>query len=258
MAMYDDTNTVKTSFDLSYITEDLIKAQIAELYHLKKIIRTLYVQVKRPIRLFDIGIGNARVPEGLFNDAEIASMIEQYDGIDNAQACVELATQKINQLNLSHKIKAQLFDAQQLHLWPTSYDMVICTWFTPGNFYPPDFNFETYPVNNQFLNLYRNPVFENVFKSAYQLINNGGLLLLGATYIDVNSTRLKQEKAYEKMGMQIITSENDSFTATKQGFWSQRFTKEQLTRYLDFAPAEKIVFTSLDEEEFALQVCIHK
>jgi hypothetical protein len=40
-----------------------------------------------------------------------------------------------------------------------------------------------------------------------------------------------------KMGMTIITGEQDSFTATKERFWSQRFTKEKLLNYFKFCCA---------------------
>ncbi|MBY0476590.1 MAG: hypothetical protein K2Q24_03025 [Chitinophagaceae bacterium] len=54
--------------------------------------------------------------------------------------------------------------------------------------------------------------------------------------------------------MTIITDELDSFTATKEGFWSQRFTTEKLLRYLSFANAENVIITPLDTYRYAVQV----
>jgi SAM-dependent methyltransferase len=258
MAMYDNYNTLQTSFDLSFITEYLQQAQWAELIELKKIITDIFNQKNSPIRILDIGIGNARVPKHLHAIREIWEMIEVYDGIDNAKACVDIANEVAKELNIQHQLKAVLFDASRLAEWPHSYDLVLCTWFTPGNFYPEDFDFENYLKDGKRLDLESNPVFQKVFQSAYGLLNNRGQLVLGATYIDNNATRLKQEEAYTKMMMHVITDETDSFTATREGFWSQRFTKEKLIRYLSFAPVQNIYFTHLDTYEYARQVCVKK
>jgi hypothetical protein len=60
------------------------------------------------------------------------------------------------------------------------------------------------------------------------------------------------------MGMTIITDKIDSFTATKEKFWSQRFTKEKLYNYLNFVDPEKITFMPLDTYSYAMQVRIRK
>ncbi|MBX9782065.1 MAG: hypothetical protein K2X48_02120 [Chitinophagaceae bacterium] len=258
MAMYDNDNTVKASFDLSYITEYLQQAQWAELIELKKVITRLYKQKQAPIRIFDIGIGNARVPKHLSLIHEIWEMVEVYDGIDNAEACVTLSTAAAKELQITDKVTATLFDAIKLNEWPQKYDLVLCTWFTPGNFYPDGFDFKHYMKDGKRLSLEQNPNFVKVFKGAYQLLNDGGELVLGATYIHNDATRIKQEEAYTKMGMHIITDKQDSFTATKEGFWSQRFTNEQLMRYLSFAPGQNIHFIPLDTYEYAQQVLIKK
>ena len=69
---------------------------------------------------------------------------------------------------------------------------------------------------------------------------------------------MKQEESYQKMGMTVITDEKDSFTATKQQFWSQRFTKEKIFSYLYFIPKENFRFTDLDTYQYAMQVRIRK
>ena len=58
--------------------------------------------------------------------------------------------------------------------------------------------------------------------------------------------------------MTVITSPEDSFTATKEGFWSQRFTKEKLLNYLHFVDPAKISFAPLDTYQYAMQVRIRK
>lgn len=254
--MYDNDNTVKTSFDLSYVSEYLIQAQWAELIELKKVITALAEKKKAPISIFDIGIGNARIPKHLSGIKDIWNMIALYDGTDNAQACVDLSKEVIAELGIGNKVNVYLFEATKLHEWQKKYDLIICTWFTPGNFYPDDFSFETYNPKENRLNLDRNEKFETIFSNAYQLLHPGGEIVLGACYIDNNATRLKQEESYQKMRMTVITDEMDSFTATKEGFWSQRFTVEKLHRYLSFAGAESIIITPLDTYQYAVQVRI--
>jgi hypothetical protein len=258
MAMYDNANTVEKSFDLSYISEHLIQAQWAEFIELKKVITELAAAKNAPISILDIGVGNARIPMHLCGVKEIWEMVASYDGTDNAQACVDISNKNIADYHIENKANAFLFEATELSNIQKKYDLVICTWFTPGNFYPANFSFETYKDAGQILDLTKNEKFETVFSSAYNLLDEGGALLLGACYMDNDSTRLKQEESYNKMGMTVITSPQDSFTATKEGFWSQRFTKEKLQAYLHFAELQKIIITPLDTYNYAMQVRVNK
>ncbi len=258
MAMYDNENTVEKSFDLSYISEHLVQAQWAEFIELKKVITAIATRKNEPITILDIGVGNARIPKHLCGVKEIWEMVAHYDGTDNAQACVTISNEKIAELNLQDKVSAHLFEATNLSQWPKKYDLIICTWFTPGNFYPDHFSFENYPQSVTALDLSKNEKFETIFSSAYGLLNEGGELLLGACYLDNESTRLKQEESYAKMGMTVITTARDSFTATKEGFWSQRFTEQKLHNYLHFADTKKIIITPLDTYNYAVQVRVQK
>jgi intracellular sulfur oxidation DsrE/DsrF family protein len=136
--------------------------------------------------------------------------------------------------------------------------MVITTWFTAGNFYPDDFPFDSYDGKKQRLDLSVNKKFTTIMTNAYNLLNPGGEIVIGACYKDNNATRLKQEESYRKMGMKIITDAEDKFTATRESFWSQRFSKEKLFGYLPFIPKENFSFTDLDTYEYAWQVRIRK
>ena len=258
MAMYDNENTVEKSFDLNYISEHLLQAQWAEFIELKKVITKLYRQKGSPISILDIGIGNARIPKHLCGVKEICNMVASYDGTDNAQACVDISNKNIADLHIQNKVAAFFFEASNLNNWNKKYDMIITTWFTAGNFYPDNFPFDTYSNTAERLDLSTNEKFTSIFKNAYNLLNTGGEIVIGACYIDNESTRLKQQESYKKMGMTVITSPADSFTATKEGFWSQRFTKEKLLHYLPFVDGSKVVFNELDTYNYAMQVRIKK
>jgi hypothetical protein len=137
-------------------------------------------------------------------------------------------------------------------------DIVITTWFTAGNFYPDNFPFDSYKDSDKRLDLSANKKFTTIFSNAYDILNPGGEIVIGACYKDNDATRLKQEESYHKMGMTLITDEKDSFTATKEEFWSQRFTREKMFSYLPFIPRENFRFTDLDPYEYAWQVRIRK
>jgi hypothetical protein len=258
MNMYDNENTVQKSFDDQYLSEDLLQAQWAEFTELKKVISEVYLKKGSPLTLLDIGIGSARIARHLCAIPEMWQMIECYEGTDNAEACIKLSQATAKELHIEDKLKVHLLDATHLDQLNKKYDLIICTWFTPGNFYPENFPFDTYNDSDKRLDLSKNEKFTNIFSKAYSLLQSGGEIILGACYIDNDNTRKKQELSYLKMGMKVITNASDSFTATKEQFWSQRFTEEKIKTYLPFAATEDIVFTKLDPYDYAMQIRIKK
>ncbi|MGO4819254.1 methyltransferase domain-containing protein [Flavobacterium sp. W22_SRS_FP1] len=258
MGMYNNEAIFERSWDKNYLSEELIQAQWAEFVELKKCIADLYQKNKAPLKILDIGIGNARIAKHLSGINEIWDMVGSYDGTDNAEACVELSRQTAQELEIDDKVKVYLVDAIHLDTWKQKYDLILITWFTAGNFYPINFSFDSYHSSGNRLDLYRNEQFETIFSNLYALLNPGGEIVIGACYLDNDATRLKQEHSYKKMGMTVITTNEDSFTATKEGFWSQRFNKEKIQAYLHFVTPEKISFTALDTYNYAMQVRIQK
>lgn len=256
--MYDHEGTVKASFDLNYISEYLLQAQWAEFVALKEVIWQTAEQKGGPISMLDIGIGNARIAKHLSGIEELWEKIEVYDGTDNAQACIDISNQNIEALGIGQKVKTFFVDALNLSAWHRTYDLVVLTWFTAGNFYPDGFVFETYSTSGFRLHLSSNPAFTRIITNCWNLLNPGGKIVIGSCYKDNEATRLKQEASYRKMEMDIITNAKDEFTATMQGFWSQRFTKERLYSYLPFIPPAQFSFRNLDTYEYAWQVVIEK
>jgi hypothetical protein len=252
MEMYDDENTVQKSFNTEFLTEYLLQAQWAEFIELKKIITEVFSKKQQPISILDIGIGNARIPKHLRGITEIWDMVERYDGTDNAQNCIDLSKKVISDLKIGNKVTPYLFEATNLDKWHSKYDLIITTWFTAGNFYPENFSFDAYKFSGENMDLSKNEKFDKIFSSAYNLLLPGGEVVIGSCYIDNESTRKKQEAFYKKAGMTIITTENDSFTATQEHFWSQRFTQKKLMDYLHFVDSDKISFTLLDTYNYAM------
>jgi hypothetical protein len=258
MGIYDNENSVQKSFDIEALPEDLLQSQWAEFIELKKVITEIFDRFKRPVSILDIGVGDCRVPKHLCGIKEIWEKIGAYHGIDNAAACLNISNSFISKLNISDKVQVSLLEADDIKLLHKKFDIIICTWFTPGNFNPESFSFENYDPANDRLDLSENERFSKIFRDAYDLLNEGGEIILGACYINKNETRLKQENFYRLLGMNVITDAQDSFTATKENFWSQRFTRDKIIRYCSFARAENISFQPLDTYEFAMQVRIKK
>ncbi|MEP6617105.1 MAG: class I SAM-dependent methyltransferase [Ginsengibacter sp.] len=258
MEMYDNENTVQKSFDTAFLTEDLLQAQWAEFIEIKKIITELYLNKKKPITILDIGIGNARIPRHLSGIEEIWSMIEKYDGTDNSKSCIQLAEKVIAEVGIGEKVSVYFIDATAMNTWEVTYDLILITWFTAGNFYPADFPFDHYHQSQLKMDLSKNEKFQNIFSNAYTILKPGGEIVIGACYIDNDQTRRKQEAFYKKTGMTVITDANDSFTATLEKFWSQRFTREKIFNYLPFVLQDKISFVPLDTYDFAMLVRIKK
>ena len=256
--MYDNKEIFDKSWDKNYLSEELIQAQWSEFIELKKVINKLYNKKKKTLSILDIGVGNARIAKHLSGIHEIWDMVTYYHGTDNAESCVALARETAKELKIDDKVTIHHVDAINLNQWHNKYDLIIITWFTAGNFYPNSFNFKSYNPVEKRLDLSTNEKFELIFSNLYKLLKTRGEIVIGAAYLDNDKTRIKQEQSYKKMGMTIITDAKDSFTATKEGFWSQRFTEEKVKRYLSFVSPEKITFTSLDTYNYAMQIRIEK
>ena len=258
MEMYDNENTVHKSFDENYLSEELLQAQWAEFRELKKVIAEIYLKKGSPISILDIGIGNARIVKHLYAIPEMWDMIKSYDGTDNAEICINLSRKVAKDLKIDVKVKVYFLDAVNLNQLQKNYDLIITTWFTAGNFYPENFPFDNYNQLSKKLDLSKNEKFTTIFSTAYKMLSKNGEILIGACYIDNENTRKKQEQSYQKMGMTVITDAKDSFTATKERFWSQRFTKEKIYHYFKFVKRQKISFTPLDTYDYAMQIRVKK
>jgi len=158
----------------------------------------------------------------------------------------------LNLLNLKNLLQHFAVKIETLN---QKYDLIISTWFTAENFYPFDFDFKKFKPG---YNMSTNDKFTTIFKQAYKLLKPNGEIIIGSIYIDNEITRKKQEDSYRHFGWTLITNEIDCFTATKDGWWSQRYTKQRVYNYLDFIPKDKISFISLDTYDYAMMVRIKK
>lgn len=251
----------------NYMTTFLKNAQIEEFKQLLNLIDEVYLKIKKPLEILDIGVGDGRIPLMLSKN-KFMEKISLFVGIENSLIEFNKATNVMLKSKLNEKVKIAYFNALDLgkkganKIVNQKYDLIICTYFTPGNFKPDGIRIGTNkgnriaPYSKDSLDPNKN--FIKVFKSAHEMLAFDGKIFLGSIYIDTDENRKRQEEFYKKCGMTVITSENDSFTATKEGFWSQRFTKERLYQYLSWIHKDKIKFIPLDNYNFAQAIIISK
>lgn len=254
MVMYDK-DCIGNTLEESHMTEYLKQAQKAEFRELTRIISE-----NHDIDLLDIGVGDARIPISLSKSEDIWDRIRKYDGIDNSPKCIDSARKNIQKEGLDNKVEVITLEAKDIPSLGRKYDLIICTYFTAGNFYPDTFSFET-GLDGQLVkvpDLKRNEAFQQVFRAAYDSLNQDGELVLGSAYVDNEDTRRRQEEFYKKCGMEVISSKNHSFTATKEGFWSQRFTHDKIRDYFNWVNPRQIQFIPLDSYNFAEMIRIKK
>jgi SAM-dependent methyltransferase len=255
--MYNTPGACRT-LDSNYMTPYLIQAQRAEFIELIKIVTELTERKGSQIDVFDIGVGYARIPILLAKIEEIWKCIGKYVGIDISDACLRIAENNVRIHNLSDRVNVIKFDARDLSQLLDSeqrYDLVICTYFTAGNFVPNSFSFDGKIDNLD--NLEIKNAFQSVFGPAYNLLRPSGELVLGSVYIDNTSTEERQRQFYENCGMRVIT-ETTPFTATQEGFWSFRFTEKRIKEFFDWIDTEKIRLIPLDTYNFAMMIRINK
>ncbi len=254
MNIYDSEEKISSTFNPAFIPEEQLQTQWSELIQIKKAIVELYQRKNKKLDILDIGVGTGRILKHLSGIPEVWNCIDSYTGIDNNHNCLTIARQNVNEWNLDHKVSLQHMQAGDIQRLEKKFDIIMTTWFTPGNFYPADFDFAGYDPGEKRLSLKKNRAFTSLWKSARKMLKKNGMVILGSCYHQNDATRIKQENFYKQCGMTVITDSGDGFTATREGFWSQRFTLRQLKKYLKDVGFSRIKKINLDEYGFAFQV----
>lgn len=255
MEMYENEKHIEDTFTESNLSPYLLQAQWAEFVELKKIINEISSKKKDLIKILDIWIWDWRILRNLHPIKELWSEIWAYDGIDVAENCVHLSEELIKELWVSENTSVKRLNALNLDEMSKKYDLIISTWFTAWNFYPSDYNIWEY---REWYDLSKNDTFTTIFTKAYEQLNDGWEIVIGSMYIDNDKTREKQEQAYKDFWREVVSKKEDSFVASSEGWWSQRFSKERIYEYLPNIPKENIKFVPLDTYDYAMLVRIKK
>ena len=190
MNIYDSKEKIKESFSPDLIPEEQLQTQWSELIQIKKAIYNLHHQKKKKLSILDIGVGTGRIIKHLALIPEIWNCIETYTGIDNNDNCLAIAKQNINEWNLADKVSVIRLEAKDILCLQKKYDIIMTTWFTPGNFYPADFDFNSYDPAQERLSLKTNPAFTKVWSHAGQMLKKNGMIILGSCYYQNDATRI--------------------------------------------------------------------
>lgn len=267
-AIYDNKRARQT-LDPKLMTSYHKQAQWSEFVKLKEIIGETHAFLNRPLSFLDIGVGYARIPLWL---SQVATWdkVGKYVGIDNSDFCVAQSRRIVSAKGIDDKVEVLRFDALDLSNDSSSvdtfgkngFDLAICTYFTGGDFKPDEIELKT-DKNGLIVDydagaLTPNRNFIKVFRGAYGLLRDGGKIVIGSLYHDSDLAKKIQEDFYRRCAMRVITSIKDLFTATLEGFWSERFDENRIHEYLSWASPNKVNVIPLDDYNFALMVTIDK
>ena len=131
------------------------------------------------------------------------------------------------------------------------YDLVLCLYFTPGNF--RDMSDDLALYTDAYLD--RNPVFAKIFGTFYRALKPGGFMFL-TVYKDVPEAEAEQRGFYESTGQHVLTPKGSRFVATQENFWSVRFTEQTVASNLAASgiPPEKVSLHDLNKVGWLVEV----
>lgn len=170
----------------------------------------------KPYRIADLGCGDGY--HGLiFGPASIA-----YHGFEISAELADIARSSWKQAGL---VQAELRFGDLAKADPPDefYDLVYCLYFTPGNFRDVSDDLALY--TDAYLD--RNPVFMRIMSTFYRALKTGGRMFL-TVYRDVPEAEAAQRDFYQKTGQHMRTPRGSRFVATRESFWSVRFTRRSM------------------------------
>ena len=187
-------------------------------------------------RIADIGCGNG------YHAVLFAESSELYHGFEISTELADKARASWRNAGLSH---ADVFvgDVAEVELLEKFYDVVLCMYFTPGNLRDRSNDLGLY--TDAYLN--RNPYFIRVMSRFRDAMRPGGSMFL-TVYRDTPETEAAQIDFYEQTGQHVLTPRGSRFVATREGFWSVRWTRESVLSNLTacgFTP-DDVHFTELN------------
>jgi SAM-dependent methyltransferase len=169
-----------------------------------------------PYKIADIGCGNG------YHAVTLAPVLLLYHGFEISPAIAETAQSQWRKENIDN---AQIFlgNAAEAPLNDEFYDVVLCLYFTPGNFRDRSDDLSLY--SDAYLD--RNPQFIRVVSHFYRAMKIGGSMFL-TIYKDTPEAEATQIDFYENTGQHVVTAPGSRFVATAEGFWSARWTRESM------------------------------
>jgi len=234
---YEAESVQKTLID-SYVPAPILEARKVQ----DKIVTERFRGKK--LAIADIGCGDGYHGEIFAPDAEL------YHGFEISSAMARQTSERWAENGLDN---AKVFhgDAAQINLEPNTYDVAWSLYFTPGNFREEFDDIRKY--DDEYLDA--NPQFIKIIGNFYNALKPGGKIFL-CVYKDSPKTEALQRKFYKDTGQEVITPLGSRFVATKENFWSVRWTKRSMLSNLAECgiKPEQIIFNDLNGISWLVEI----
>ena len=233
-----ENEAVKRSLESSYCPEPIREAR-------ERQDRILIERLRPgPYKIADIGCGNG------YHAVMLAPVSLLYHGFEISPAIAETARANWGKENIDN---AQIFvgDVAVVDLKDEFYDVVLCMYFTPGNFRDRSDDLSLY--SDAYLD--RNPQFIRVMSRFYIALKISGSMFL-TIYKDVPEAEAAQIDFYENTGQHVVTPPGSRFVATAEGFWSARWTRDSVLSNLiecGISP-DNVVFNDLNAIAWLVEI----
>ncbi|HIE98250.1 MAG TPA: class I SAM-dependent methyltransferase [Fuerstia sp.] len=195
-----------------------------------------------PYRIADLGCGNG------YHAVMLAPCF--YHGFESSPEIAETARALWQKENVDD---AQVIvgDVAEAEIESSFYDVVLCLYFTPGNFRDKSNDLSLY--SNAYLD--RDPQFIRIVSRFYGALKTGGSMFL-TIYKDVREAQAAQVDYGEHTGQHVVTSPKSRFVATAEGFWSARWTKDSMLSNLSACGirSDTVVFNDLNAIAWLVEI----
>jgi SAM-dependent methyltransferase len=233
-----EAKSVQKTLDNSYVPKPILEARKVQ----DKFIKNRFKGKK--IAIADIGCGDGYHGE-IFGPECIL-----YHGFEISSEMAKKTRRKWKNQGLKNTqvIKG---DAGGVKLKESAYDVAWSLYFTSGNFREEFDDIRCY--DDAYLD--KNPAFIKIVSNFYNALKPGGKLFL-TVYKDKPKTEKTQRTFYKKTGQTVITPLGSRFVATKENFWSVRFTRESMLKNLSqcgVKPAQ-VKFNDLNEISWLVEI----
>lgn len=233
-----ESESVQKTLDNSYVPESILDARLVQ----DRIIRERFEG--KSLRIADIGCGDG------YHGEIFAPSCVSYHGFEISSEMAGKTRQRWDKNGLKNA-KVTHGDASKVELEPNSYDVAWSLYFTSGNFRDEFDDLSKY--NDAYLD--KNPAFIGIVSNFYQALSVGGKLFL-TVYKDQPETEEAQHTFYRKTGQTVITPKGSRFVATKENFWSVRWTKDSMLSNLAACgiKPEQVKFNDLNEISWFVEI----
>ncbi len=233
-----ENEAVKRTLESSYCPEPIRQAREKQDSILRDRLR------HGPYKMADIGCGNG------YHAVMFAPVSLLYHGFELSPAIAETARALWQRESVDN---AHVFvgDVAEAELEDAFYDVVLCLYFTPGNFRDKADDLRLY--SDAYLD--RNPQFIRVVSRFYNAMTLDGSMFL-TIYQDVPEAEAAQVDFYENTGQHVVTPQGSRFVATAEGFWSVRWTKDSMLSNLSACGIrpDDVVFTDLNAIAWLVEI----